>query len=375
VSSVADRLQQVLDFWSKYSATTTDDMRARDVATNELADALSQQVVDLVPLLGLTDLEIRVKAGGKQGSYGPVPWVRVYSERHSPSATKGFYLCYLFSTEGSRLYLSLMQGTSELRMGNWRPINDSATLRSRSAQARASLVEDAGPSAMLDRRLSIDLGSATVQSPYSKRRVANYESSNVLACEYPTRAVPGDEQLAQDLSDMLSLLALLHGADTTVDLTASDPVQPTDVDLRRVSRKTAAAAQGRQLDAASRKALEIYAEDKAVRYFEALKWSVERVGNLKLGYDLRCRRPGQELHVEVKGTQSSGERVILTPGEVRHNLDVDKCGHEHALYVVTDIQLSTGDGVRCTGGKELRLWPWKIDENLLMPTEYSYRVP
>jgi hypothetical protein len=71
---------------------------------------------------------------------------------------------------------------------------------------------------------------------------------------------------------------------------------------------SAASGQGPLRDAIIRCAVELWAEDSALKYFEDRKWHVKRVGPLKLGHDLHCMNDlGQELHVEVKGTQSQGE--------------------------------------------------------------------
>ena len=56
---------------------------------------------------------------------------------------------------------------------------------------------------------------------------------------------------------------------------------------------------------------------KASEHYSDLGWSVGDV-SLSESYDLRCTRQGEELHVEVKGTTSQGERVLLTRNEVAH---------------------------------------------------------
>ncbi|MGW0503420.1 protein NO VEIN domain-containing protein [Micromonospora sp. NPDC003241] len=149
--------------------------------------------------------------------------------------------------------------------------------------------------------------------------------------------------------------------------------------FRIVTRSSAVrpSAQGRQADAATNRAIEIYAEDLAIEYFKKLGWSVARVGHLKLGFDLDCMHPTEgALHVEVKGTQGLGERVTLTPNEVRHTQATQACRAQHALYVVAGIGVDTGaEPIRCFGGRERCLRPWLIDSALLTPTQYAYTVP
>lgn len=62
-------------------------------------------------------------------------------------------------------------------------------------------------------------------------------------------------------------------------------------------------------------------EDAAVRAattrLESDGWSVSSIESQKIGYDLRCTRNGDELHVEVKGTRSQQPAFIITEGELR----------------------------------------------------------
>jgi hypothetical protein len=89
--------------------------------------------------------------------------------------------------------------------------------------------------------------------------------------------------------------------------------------------------------------------------------------------DLFCTRDNQRLHVEVKGTVSSGEEVFLTAGEVRFARS-----HEAgmALFVLHSIQLSgAGSSINATGGTPIIHQPWQIDGSRLSPVAYTYSVP
>src|SRR5438105_5266382 len=83
-----------------------------------------------------------VTASGKLGAVQNValiPWVRVYSPAHAPTAEEGVYLTYLFAADGSCAYLSLMHGSSEYRSGSMRAITDARLLHARVAVARSML--------------------------------------------------------------------------------------------------------------------------------------------------------------------------------------------------------------------------------------------
>jgi len=108
--SIGVELQKVLDLAPEYTRVPSPSMRARDEACRRLQDEL-RKVLAAIPAAANHKLDVGV--GGRQGSYSPLAWVRIYSPEHSPGATAGVYLAYLFAADGSRVYLSLQQGPSQ----------------------------------------------------------------------------------------------------------------------------------------------------------------------------------------------------------------------------------------------------------------------
>jgi len=99
---------------------------------------------------------------------------------------------------------------------------------------------------------------------------------------------------------------------------------------------------------------------------------VENVSR-KESYDLLCWPNGQQVHVEVKGTTTDGESVLLSPNEVQH---ARKCPHV-ALFVVSNIGVTRDEegALDVTGGKVFLLDPWEIDAGELRATGYVHSVP
>lgn len=366
-------LQQILDFAPSYTYRPSPAMREWDASCQELGRRLAGV---LAGDNGLQVLNLETAIGGHQGSYGPVPWVRVFSRALSPSATAGIYLAYLFAADGSRVYLSLQQGSSELRSGRMRPASDPRQLRANGAAARSSIREliesPLGAGQVVQMELA---GSSAPVKQYARQRIANYEHANILAIQYVTGNIPPEDDLLVDFGRTLTLLLALYG----VAIPWGSRAQPTDPAEDRPSSGIGvdpSRVQGLLRDAAVRRAVEIYAEDSAEAYLTERGWSVQRVGHLKLGYDLECGNSlGQSLHVEVKGTQSSGEEVLLTQNEVSHLRAETACPAQHALYVLSEIELTDADRVACRGGRRTCLWPWAVDSSQLTPTVYAYRVP
>jgi hypothetical protein len=369
--SIALCIQQILDLASQYTRDPTPAMRKRDAIGKELGGSLAIALEEVRGLPGLAELDLRVKAGGWEGSFGPLPWVRVYSKLYAPSAQQGIYLTYLFAADGSRAYLSLNQGTSVPKPGGgMRTTTDTRTLLYRAAQARSALGDHIEAEGAANTMMSIDLAGQDLESPASRYRARAYEAANILAREYLAGQIPPDDQLLEELVGMLPMLAELYGV-------APMPLETPNITEPGLPAKAAAALSNKRLlDREARKEVELHAEDHAIDYFRDLGWEVKRVGHLRLGYDLECTsKNGKTLHVEVKGTQNHGEKVTLTGNEVDHNRRAAECGADHALYVVSQIKVSRESGIQCSGGEPNRLWPWSVDDDDLIATEYSYKVP
>ncbi|HEU5270798.1 MAG TPA: DUF3578 domain-containing protein [Jatrophihabitans sp.] len=313
---------------------------------------------------------LRAEKGGRQSAFSPTAWLRIYSPVYSRRATEGFYLVYLFAADGSAVYLSLNQGTSEYRSNAMRPISDPAILRSRAVEARSVLADYENNPVLKHATIDMDLGTGHLHGVgrESRRRIRNYEAACVYALRYERLSIPDDSALVADLDAMIPLLRVLYD-EVPIGLPLESPRSPAGG-----SGRPARSGAGRQMDAACRREIEVYAENCAISWLGD-DWQVERVGHLKRGYDLLCRRGDRELHIEVKGTVTLGEEVRLTRNEVRH-LRCGECAAEHAFFVMYDITLSSSEGiVRCSGGAARVLQPWTIEEHALTATEYVYRLP
>lgn len=165
---------------------------------------------------------------------------------------------YLFAADGSRVCLSLNQGTSEIRSGHQRTINDLRVLRSRAGQARAELGDLMEAEGAADATMSIDLGSHVIAGHDSLAKARAYEDANILAREYHSGQIPPDEQLLKDLAGFLPMLARLYGVDFT-------PQQAQEPSGTGSTARQATAARTPQ-DSVVRKLVELYAEQHADLY-------------------------------------------------------------------------------------------------------------
>lgn len=135
--------------------------------------------------------------------------------------------------------------------------------------------------------------------------------------------------------------------------------------------------QGRQMDPALRREIEMYAMERAKNYFRK-HYSHVKDTSANNPYDFLCsdrkgRRSKQfpdKLMVEVKGTQQGGKSVELTIGEVKN---AQKKGNSVALFIVHSIQLDKKK--KPFGGRTKILNPWNIDrDGTKKPTQFTYTL-
>jgi hypothetical protein len=235
----------------------------------------------------VTELDFKTEDGGQVGNVSPIGWMRVYSQVKSPNATAGLYVVYLFEALGRKTFLTVNQGTSEYRTGQWRPITDHSKISAETA-AKRLILEQSGVDVSWGSTDQIDLAAQSLRdkglilSRDPVDRARNYEFGNILAKTYTKDSLPSDRQLKQDLFASLDCLVALY------DVTKKIPPR-----LRGLGRLTAP----------QRKAVERRSMAVTTHYYEGNGWSVKDVSSYR-PYDLECTKDRQELHVEVKGTFS-----------------------------------------------------------------------
>ena len=146
---------------------------------------------------------------------------------------------------------------------------------------------------------------------------------------------------------------------------------PEVVDAEVLADEAAGRRSRRSLltSAADRKVIEDRAVEVATEHFRGLGYHVVDVGAVE-SFDLDCRRGDERLYVEVKGTTTGGEAVIVTKGEV----DLHRTVHPaNALAVVRRVKLDrTATPPLATGGELVVTSPWQIDDKALTALRYRY---
>lgn len=129
-----------------------------------------------------------------------VPWIRIYDKMHSPSATQGWYVVFLFSFDGSAVYLSLNQGTTIFVQGSFKN------------RSRDSLLINVERARNIISSPLIDDFLLKINLHDPRGLGEQYEYGNVFARRYDAQSMPNESQLQQDLVDFLKMLDQLYQA-------------------------------------------------------------------------------------------------------------------------------------------------------------------
>jgi hypothetical protein len=330
-----------------------------ELIRNAIPASLLEQRGQLEGALGIDDFFSEGRDG--TGRKTRVPWARWGSRARSPRATEGFYLVYLFSAAGDVVYLSLNQGTTDFVGSDFVP-KPPQVIAKRVSWAREVLSAWNPP---IDRAVDfIQLGDPGLG--------AGYESGNISALAYESGNIPADSSLMTDAHALSEALGLLYAAHAKAPIPheqpelkeAEDLAEQTSGDRKRVGRV------GFRTNSQEIKAVEMHAVAVAHAYYEGQGWKVKEFGK---PFDLRVRKAGETLTVEVKGTTGDGAAVPLTAGEVAHHADAFP---NNALVVVRGIKLIRDEvAPRASGGVLFELRGWDIEPLSLRAISYAYEIP
>lgn len=130
--------------------------------------------------------ELIVKGSAGAGNWADVPWIAVFDPKVTESATRGYYVVYLFSADGADVHLSLNQGATAVR-----------------DEFKAKAPEVLGQRAALMRRRLSDFGADLPATAIMLRSLnqlpRDYEAGHALGRTYNVEAMPDDAALAADL--------------------------------------------------------------------------------------------------------------------------------------------------------------------------------
>jgi 5-methylcytosine-specific restriction protein A len=207
----------------------------RGAATEEIQAALGDAATGVL-----------VVGSAGAGNWAEVPWISVFDPVVTDSATRGYYVVYLFHSSEPVVHLSLNQGTTIVREEFGTKARE--VLADRAAFMRKR-VADFAPHLPAE---EIDLGSAA-------RLPGDYVAGHALGVTYQLSALPSETQLRADLQIAVQCyraLTFRGGLDAGLEPEPSDwthlPVNASLVEVRRyrlhsrIERNPAAAKAAKQ---------------------------------------------------------------------------------------------------------------------------------
>ncbi len=156
-----------------------------------LFGTLAEELALTSPIRGRST--IRVKKSVGTGGWAAVPWIAFLDGRETTTTRRGVYPCYLFRSDMAGVYLTLMQGVSDVR-AQLGPLAAGPALVS-----RAEFLAQKHCQRMLRRGFALDRSISLGASGLA----ADYEAGTIAHKFYATGGLPCDDLLVADLEAVL----------------------------------------------------------------------------------------------------------------------------------------------------------------------------
>ena len=370
---ISAQIREVLELQSKYTPKNTPEMKRRGILIrSEIAKSLEVKIAAFKSSLEIAIDDLWVQGKDGDGNKSEIPWVRLASKELSPSATKGWYVVFLFAATGSNCYLSLGHASTSY---------DNSSNERRSQKP---LNPEIAKRLMIWGREKLQLNSTKNSRLKFSRNLESkgylaeaYDRTSLCGFEYRKTNIPNDNQIYSDVEFLLNLLAKIYQLQETDSLIPGEDSPEHKEALTAIAQAAGRDLTGRRrqgglrLQHAQKKVIEEHAVNVAIKHLTKKGFKdIKDVGK-DHSYDVSARLNKVKFYIEVKGTISLGEKIVLTKNEVLlHRQEFPN----NALIVVSQIELNRSDPPSATGGKILFISPWKIRDSDLQPLGYDYKI-
>jgi hypothetical protein len=355
-SGLAHQLAEVCRLQPSYSSENSPAMQRRgELIRSEIPASLRGISDRLREALGGHGLDIGIGASDGIGRKKEAPWVRIYSNRLSPTPRDGFYVVIHFAAGGEAVFVTVGCGSTIWANGDLRSVSD-AELNSRTQWARDEVVRAKGSLAPFTDEIALG-AKASLPRTFEKatafaKRVARAELANEMVEDLVVAAV---ERLA----------VIYDAQDIGADLSEPDQIE---LELEGRGGRRRGEGQGFGLTAPEKKAVEDCAMAMAKAWLESAGFVPEDTSK-SAPYDFVARREGETFKIEVKGTTSElGDVIMVTKNELElHRKELGQTG----LIVVSAIKLDrSSNPPTASGGQLAAELGWNIDDWDAAPIAY-----
>ncbi|QHA36929.1 DUF3578 domain-containing protein [Rossellomorea marisflavi] len=198
---------------------------------NEMAKYITREFPELIKHKSRSiEFLFKVQGSVGQGKWTETPWVSIMDRTITNSATKGFYIVYLFKNDMTGVYLSLNQGTTYIK-NKYKGNKPRSKMKEVSSILRSSLdySKEDFPNNEIDLRSTTD-------------NAQNYMAAHICGKYYSLKSLPDDDELFDDLKKMIRVYRRLkitmgrrnteHFIDYLLNIEAIDDTQfQSDVQL------------------------------------------------------------------------------------------------------------------------------------------------
>jgi 5-methylcytosine-specific restriction protein B len=187
----ASELQALLErFMTSYLAARSEPFKGHPIRA--VLDSLVSKLSQSAPLVARP--EVTVKGSIGQGNWAEVPWIAFLDRRVTRTTQSGVYPVLLFRGDMSGVYVTVAQGTTELRR------QGSGYMREqlgRAADRVRALVNTDLPERGFKSDNDLTLGTGEL--------ARDYEASTIVHKFYEVGSIPQDSEMLQDLDAALDL--------------------------------------------------------------------------------------------------------------------------------------------------------------------------
>ena len=346
----------------EYSSENTPAMQERGrIIRDGLPNVLRRYFDRFKETLGRFGDSLEIEGRDGIGRKTEAAWVRLYSKKMSPSATKGFYVVIHFDIFGKTFYVTLGCGATTWDSEKGDLVKDtSASISKKVSWAKSTLA-----------RFGQDTsGFPDIVFIGSKRALPKkFEEATVLAKALSPFKTEIDEFISS-VNDALKLLSVIYeSVSQRADVKSSENIESDIQELVNPLRYKSRKGQGFRLTPPERRAIELRAMRVTELYLKSLGYTLEDTSS-SYSFDFLAKALNKVIKVEVKGTTSlEVDSILMTSNEVK--LHTSEAGNT-ALAIVSGISfLKRGKDAQCEGGVLEFFSPWQIQEWVCMPTAYK----
>jgi len=358
--SITSVIRRICELQPKWTSKNTPEMKERGVLVRkDLVQSLRIHEGQFKEALGRYSYDWDMYGSDGIGPKSEAPWVRVYSEKMSPTATEGFYMVIHFAADGSAVFVTVGHGSN-----NWQPDGSLTPYRRNElaaivARGRKILNDSYGSMAPFLDEISLGAKNAGPE---------NFERATVCAKRVPIDQLT-DDLFVDYVVRALEMLSVIYEAVALGAGQDAAELGERDADYLNNPLKRPKVGQGFGASAADRKAIEICAMEQADRWLKANAFTEIKDCSGSQSYDFSASRESVDWKIEVKGTTAdNGDAILMTANEVE--LHRNERGST-VIVIVSGIRLDrSGPTPRASGGVIWAEIGWDIDKWVQTPTAF-----